>query len=233
MTIKASGRAALILAAGLFVCFAGPSQAATGANDAAASSKSDAAAGAPVALNKYAKHGAHHLKKLAHRKSSKVALKSASDKKAADVAADDGDNSSAIPAADIPPSVANANAQLATADAPSGSAKAMAARANSIVQAAPDGPADKADNQPVADTTQGNNNTQLVAADQLNDVDRSLHANSAPATTLAMASADAPVATATTSNESSTWDQTSLIGKIFIGFGALLTMASAARMFMA
>ena len=34
-------------------------------------------------------------------------------------------------------------------------------------------------------------------------------------------------------NESSTWDQTSLIGKIFIAFGALLTMASAARMFMA
>jgi hypothetical protein len=32
-------------------------------------------------------------------------------------------------------------------------------------------------------------------------------------------------------NESSIWDQTSLIGKIFIGFGALLTMASAARMF--
>ena len=42
----------------------------------------------------------------------------------------------------------------------------------------------------------------------------------------------APVA-ASSSNESSTWDQTSLIGKIFIGFGALLTMASAARMFMA
>jgi hypothetical protein len=34
-------------------------------------------------------------------------------------------------------------------------------------------------------------------------------------------------------NEGSTWDQASLIGKIFIGFGALLTMASAARMFMA
>jgi len=27
-----------------------------------------------------------------------------------------------------------------------------------------------------------------------------------------------------------TWDQTSLIGKVFIAFGALLTMASAARM---
>jgi hypothetical protein len=52
-----------------------------------------------------------------------------------------------------------------------------------------------------------------------------------------MASADVPVAPAVpmmaSSNESSTWDQTSLIGKIFIGFGALLTMASAARMFMA
>jgi hypothetical protein len=34
-------------------------------------------------------------------------------------------------------------------------------------------------------------------------------------------------------SESSTWDQTSLIGKIFIGFGALLTLASAARMFIA
>jgi hypothetical protein len=227
MTIKGSGRSALILAAGLFVCFAGPSQAATGANDEAASSKSDTV-GAPVALNKYAKHDAHHWKKLAHHKSGKVALKSSTDKKAVDAAADDGDNSSAIPSSEIPPSIANANAQLATADTPSGSVKAMSARANSIVRAAPEG---AADNQPAAGAMPNNN--QVVAADQLNDVDRSLHENTAPATTLAMASADAPAATATTGNESSTWDQTSLIGKIFIGFGALLTMASAARMFMA
>jgi len=228
MTIKASGRAALILAAGLFVCFAGPSQAAAVANDAAASSKSGNAAGAPVALNKYAKHGAHHWKKLAHRKSSKVALKSSAEKKAANAAADDGDNSSAIPSSAIPPSVANANAQLAVAYPPTGSAKAMSERANSIVQGTPDG---SAATQPIADAASGN--TQVVAADQLNDVDRSLHQSDAPATTLAMASVDAPAATAITSNESSTWDQTSLIGKIFIGFGALLTMASAARMFMA
>jgi hypothetical protein len=38
---------------------------------------------------------------------------------------------------------------------------------------------------------------------------------------------------AASNTESSAWDQTSLIGKIFIGFGALLTMASAARMFIA
>jgi hypothetical protein len=225
MIIKASGRSALILATGLFVCFAGPSQAA-GATDPAAS----ATAGAPIALNKYVKHTAHHGKRFAQHKSSKVASKSPTDTKAA--AADDGDNSSTIQPSEIPPTIANANAQLASADAPTGTAKAMAARANSIVQAAPDG---QASPQPAADLTQ--DNTQVVSADQLNDVDRSLHESNVPATTLAMVSADAPAATttapATASNESTTWDQTSLIGKIFIGFGALLTMASAARMFMA
>jgi hypothetical protein len=34
-------------------------------------------------------------------------------------------------------------------------------------------------------------------------------------------------------SQNATWDETSLIGKIFIAFGALLTLASAARMFMA
>jgi hypothetical protein len=55
-----------------------------------------------------------------------------------------------------------------------------------------------------------------------------------------MASAEAPPPSvvslgplATGTDETSVWDKTSLIGKIFIGFGALLTMASAARMFMA
>jgi hypothetical protein len=45
-----------------------------------------------------------------------------------------------------------------------------------------------------------------------------------------MAMAQAPAAV---SSSDSTWDQTSLIGKIFIAFGGLLTLASAARMFMA
>ena len=34
-------------------------------------------------------------------------------------------------------------------------------------------------------------------------------------------------------NDHSVWDETSLIGKVFIAFGTLLTIASAARMFMA
>jgi hypothetical protein len=48
-----------------------------------------------------------------------------------------------------------------------------------------------------------------------------------------MATAKAAPAASAAGSDSSTWDQTSLIGKIFIAFGALLTMASAARMFMA
>jgi hypothetical protein len=99
---------------------------------------------------------------------------------------------------------------------------AMSARANEIRQAAPDDPANaKADNR-----------TQVVAADQLNDLDRALHQGNPPSANLVLASADPPPVAAA-SQQSSTWDQTSLIGKIFIGFGALLTMASAARMFMA
>jgi hypothetical protein len=214
MTIKASGRSALILAAGfsvcLGVCFAGPSQ--------AASAGAATASATPVALK--------HHKKYAHHKSGTLASTSDADTKAApaDATADDSDASPAIP-----PSVANANAELTASDSvPASNARAMTARAGNILQAA------TADAQPGAET-------QVVSADQLNDVDRALQStpaapNQTPNQT--MASADAPAAPAAPvlasgSNDSSTWDQTSLIGKIFIGFGALLTMASAARMFMA
>jgi hypothetical protein len=231
MTNRASGRSALLLAAGLFVCFAGPPQAAAGAEETAAAAPSETA-GTPVALHKFAGH-AHHWKKYAHRRSGKVALKASAGNKTAD-AADDGDRSSAIP-----PSVANANAQLTSAqttsaDAPTGSAaKAMTARANDILQAAPGKPADA---PPAADPR---SDAQVVAPDQLNDVDRALRESAPPASTpraapLALASAEAPAApVAASSNDSTAWGQTSLIGKVFIGFGALLTMASAARMFMA
>ncbi len=232
MTINANGRSALILATGLFVCFAGQAQAASGAEDPATVAKSETA-GKPVALHKYARAGSRHVKRYAHRKSGKVAMKASPDSKKADTA-DDSDHSSAIP-----PSVANANAQLTPGDTPtSDAAKAMTARANGIVQAAPDKPADAqptAGDQPAAQQPNGH----VVAADQLNDVDRALRespppASSPSAATLALASAETPAAPVTAaSNQSSTWDQTSLIGRIFIGFGALLTMASAARMFMA
>src|SRR6202012_1041541 len=113
MTIKASGRAALILATGIWVCAGGPSQA----------DNSNAAAPA--------KH--HHLKKYAHRKPDNVADKSSTDKKATEASAD---NSAAIQSSQMPASVANANAELMSPGTPAGNAQAMTDRANNIVQTA-------------------------------------------------------------------------------------------------
>jgi hypothetical protein len=223
--IKASGRSALLLATGLFVCFAAPSQAAPDTNTAASP---EVTAGAPIALSKFTKQASRSSKKIASQKSAKVASKPSTDNKAA--AADDAKADGSVNASsEMPPWVANANAQLASADTLTGSSvRAMSARANTIVQAAADNPAGA---QPAADS-------QVVSADQLNDLDRALQESKPAAPAMRMASAEAPAApaapvTAGSSSDSSTWDQTSLIGKIFIGFGALLTVASAARMFMA
>jgi hypothetical protein len=223
MTIKASGRSALIIAAGIWACFSGPLQAAEGADDATISVSKQASkeAGEPIVLKKFTKS------RHAQRKSSKTAQKSTIDKKATEA---DAAGSSGAASTAIPPSVANANAQLASADTPSGSARAMSARANNILLAAAEGPADA---QPAADA-------QVVAADQLNDLDRALveenkpvaQESQPPAATLAMVRAPAAPVMAK-GDDNSTWDQTSLIGKIFIAFGALLTVASAARMFIA
>ena len=201
MNTNAGGRAVLISATGLFVCFAAPSLAAAGTEG-----------------SKSVKHCRHYV----HLRSSNVAVKSTSDSKndaATDTAGNDGVNP-----ATLPPSVANANAQLTAVDTLTDSARAMTARANDIVQAAADG-------QPPA-------TSQVVASDQLNDVDRALREDAPPQpqTALAMASAEAPgtaAPPAAASSDSSNSDQTALIGKIFIGFGAVLTLASAARMFMA
>jgi hypothetical protein len=82
----------------------------------------------------------------------------------------------------------------------------------------------------------------VVPADQVNEVDRAMNAtretNATKEPTLAMAAMNpqgkaAAETTAVASNDDSTWAQTSMIGKVFIAFGGLLMLASAARMFMA
>jgi hypothetical protein len=223
MKIKASGRSALILATALFVCFSAPSQATERAEEVTASVEPETAASAPIVLHTPAKRGSRHGKKHAERKPSKVVHKSSAGKKSDEAAAEDG----AAPTA-ITPALANANAKLASADTAALNARAMFAQANDMLQT----PSSPPDAQPAPPT-------DVVSADQLNDVDRALHESAPPAPTAAMAAAATPDPTpapakpaATSSAESSAWDQTSLIGKIFIGFGALLTMASAARMFM-
>jgi hypothetical protein len=218
MMVKASGRSALILATGLFVCFAGPSPVVAASSDsAAATSKSDSATGKSV------RHSARYWKRYAHRKSSKLASKATETKKTPDADGIDisGNNAPAIPA-----SVANANAQLASADVSADSASAMTVKANTTLLAA-------ADKRAQADA-QGATDEAVVSSDQLNDVDRALQQNPAAQTVaLAVAKPSSATPVQASNNDSSTWDQTSLIGKIFIAFGALLTMASAARMFMA
>lgn len=226
MKIKASGRWALMIATGIFaglvsLGLAGPLPAHAAGSDTAAS-KSDSAA-SDVSARQNARHG----KRTAHHGSSRTADKSES-KKAAD-----GDAGS-VTSAGIPASVANANAELTAGDN-----NAAPAKPNTTLAAA-DKPGD---GQPAAD---------VVASDQLNDVDRALQEQQQaaepqqaaqpqtaqqdpppPAQSQTVAIAPPKPAPVLASNESSSLDQTSLIGKIFIGFGALLTVASAARMFMA
>ena len=243
MNIKASGRSALIIAAGFWVCVSGPLQAAEDADGGAAAYEAEAAAGPPVALNKFVKKTRHWKHVSSQRKSTKVAArdsteraktseKKISEKKKtleADAALSDDGN-----APSLPPSVANANAQLASADGPADSATALSSQARDRLQVMAANQSDPQAQSPAA-------NTELVAADQLNDVDRALSENraddkdKAASATLAMAVAQAPAQThaAIVSNDDSAWGQTSLIGKIFIAFGGLLTLASAARMFMA
>ncbi|MBR1146416.1 hypothetical protein JQ567_24300 [Bradyrhizobium sp. AUGA SZCCT0431] len=210
--VKASGRSALILATGLFVCFAGPATAAS-TDRAAATSKSESAT-----PGKSVGQSTRHWKRYT-RRSGKVASKPAETRKAVEKEVADASTGGALT---IPASVANANAQLASTDAAAGSAQAMTAKAN-ILLASADKPGE------ARSTTDA-----VVSSDQLNDVDRALQQNPATQTVAMAAAKPAPAAPVlASSHDSSTWDQTSLIGKIFIAFGALLTMASAARMFMA
>jgi hypothetical protein len=209
MIIKASARLALIATAGLFVLFASPVKATDG-DDPTAGATSDNRAG-PGLRHRTFKHASHHRRHYAHRRVhtiARVADEKTDDEKAAAPAVAASDNK-VLP--EIPPSIANANAQMLLAGAQISAAAAI-----------PPGRDLPATTSEVA--TAGSDIT-VAASDQLNEADRNLQESSATAT-----SPPTAPATAMTS-ESSPWDRTSLIGKIFIGFGALLTMASAARMF--
>lgn len=218
--MKASGHAALVLLAGLFLLFGGAVQAAPNA-----ASKSDSAGNQAdtVKPGKQRRHASRHsdsvksVQKSDDKADKKDAPPQADDAKA-DVKAENG----APASSQMPPAVANANAQLA-ADTPTAAASAMTGRANDNVQAAAD------------NTAAPNAETQVVEPDQLNDIDRSLQQDTPPAQKAVIAATDAQPrpAPVMASSQSSAWDQSSLIGKIFIGVGTLLTLASAARMFMA
>jgi hypothetical protein len=228
MMIKASRRSALMVVTGLFVCLAGVSY--TTVATEAASSKSESAT-----ETKSVKHGSHHWKRYAHRKYIRTAQKSSTAKKAEEKEV--ADASGEVPVS-LPPQVANANARIdAQLDEPSGATKAMTERANAILLAQAEmKPENKPAEAQAPFPAPAPAESQAAAPDQLNDTDRTLQEPKAPSQTVAMAATAIKAGTGTpaaASSDTSTWDQTSLIGKIFIAFGALLTIASAARMFMA
>jgi hypothetical protein len=218
MIVKASACSALIIASGLFVPCVSPVQAESGTKPSVANSSSESAAAAPVSVRRQFRQVSRH--KYRARKPQTMTAKAdpaKSEPPAAAVrtVADDGKT-----LRDIPPSIANANAQMLLAGVQLSAAAAIPAGNDAEIR--PDSPT----------SSRGDGEIQLVAAaDQLNDVDRGLQEGQA---TAAVANPPpAPAATMAMTSDSTVWDQTSLMGKIFIGFGALLTMASAARMFIA
>jgi len=208
MTIKAGGRVALIAATGLLVCVAGVSGTVAASN--AAEQKSEY-----VSSSKKVKQ-VRYYKRYAHRKYVRSAQKSSDEKKPQTEIAEAG-----VPS-ELPAAVANANARMGGGIADD-TARAMTARANALLNT----------DQPTE--AQGSVTTmQVVEADQLNEADKTLQEPTPPSQTTVAVAPTKPVSTAkVVAQDTSTWDQTSLIGKIFIAFGALLTIASAARMFMA
>jgi hypothetical protein len=210
MIIKASGRAAMIVAAGLFALFASPAMAAN-EDDSTSGAASDSQA-TPVTLHRTLRHASHQRRHYAHRRHHPIA-RGDDDNKAAPTETAASVNKTSP---GIPPRVANANAQMLLADAQISAAAAI-----------PSG----TDGTATAPTTMNvGNQTVLAAADQLNETDRTVQEGDS--TAVADPTPPAPTTAAVAPTSDSAWDQSSLIGKIFIGFGALLTMASAARMFL-
>lgn len=102
------------------------------------------------------------------------------------------------------------------------------APADNAAAAAPANPAD-AQAAPAANPAATTEQTGQSAAPQ-DDVKQPVIVTQQQAEQPAPAPRASPVVAG---SQNATWDETSLIGKLFIGFGALLTIASAARMFMA
>lgn len=127
----------------------------------------------------------------------------------------------------ISPAIANANAQWPSDAKPTDNYNTSTQAGNvlSKMEAQPEQAT-----PPAADSAGA---SEIVAPDQLNELDRA--AEDKPALTLAKATIDTPPATAAaaTAENNTPWEQTSVIGKIFIALGGVLTLASAARMFMA
>jgi hypothetical protein len=192
----------------------------------AENSDSQAGAAAEPAAAKSSRRGRHHAHHSSRSHSERrVAKSSASESAAVDrKEAKSGDSNSGLS-----PAVANAKAQIVTSGDDTTPPPA-AATADSTPAVAPDPGVTPAavsvsDGAPASDGS-----FMVVAADELNDLDRAAESDGPGARILR------PLPTAphfANSSSDDTWSQTSMIGKVFIMFGGFLTLASAARMFFA
>jgi len=215
-------RYALIVAA-MAVAFiaghSGPSQAAPQTEAATSSAK-------PLALGKFTKHHKKHVRHHARSSRKHQAAAKASSSKAGKN--DDAKTAATKPDEPLSPSVANARAEL-TSSPPEQpmSAQNLVSDSSTLTES------DKA-----AMAEPPANGVQVTTSDQLNDMDREAsdrNAATSPAdtpepVTVALAQVVQPAVTA---SGDSAWGGASLIGKIFIAFGVMLTLASAARMIVA
>ena len=88
-------------------------------------------------------------------------------------------------------------------------------------------------NAPDAAAATDQSATDSTAAQQPDTVERSLATEQRPTDAATPAeTADATSVQAASSDQGSGWDKASIVGKIFIAAGTLLTLGSAARMFM-
>lgn len=233
MNIRLTGRTALILAAGLWFGATSLITPTLAQNAEPAAAATEAPAGKPIALKKFTRHQPAKKKVASTSRADKVKAEKAK-------AAEPEDATPAVVTdagkATLPASIANANAQQQTPEpaadpfAATTPAEASPLQADALIKSV------GADSHQQAAVV-AEPGAQVVSPDELNELDRAA-AEPRPALTLASATLDAPAAAPApaaeaTSTDNSTWDKTSLIGKIFIAFGGLLTMASAARMFIA
>lgn len=209
MAATAIGRTLVVLIATVFLGLwmeQVPARAATCKSD----SCKTAAEGAPINLNKFSKKAAREARSGHRRHAHRIVSKrERSADKAERTTADLGNMSVKI---------AEARAEMTTADAgaasPDGTQGEKATSASS------------AENVTAGPSESG---IQLVAPDELNELDRAADSPSSPLLSPAVANARAEMR----EDQSSAWAQTSTIGKAFIVVGVMLTFASAARMFMA
>ena len=220
MQIKTTGRAALMFAAGLFALSMTSSAQALCLFDCPkteqSAEKTEAAKdeAKPVTIRKYKRyHKSRYTlrrekaREAARRERAEKAEKARVEKAAEARKVADAEADKPVDAIKVPDAVANANALL-VGNIP---------KAPSAIDAYAD--------------TQKHGLLHLVSADELNEIDKTAgQPETMPAkVTPAVADSRAEM----TAEQSSTWDNTSVIGRIFIAFGTLLTLFSAARMFMA